>query len=63
MTNFEQITESPEALAEQLVYHYYDEFNGDEWFGVTGDGIRESFKTRDEAVIATLEWLGKEVEK
>lgn len=63
MTNFERITESPETLAKQLVYHYYDEFNGDVWFGVTGDGIRESFKTRDEAVIATLEWLGKDVEK
>lgn len=63
MTNFEKITESPEAMAEHLVYSYYDEFDGDEWFGVTGDGIRESFKTRDEAVIATLEWLGKEAEK
>lgn len=62
-SNFDRITVSPEALAEQLVYHHYDEFNGNEWFGVTGDGIRESFKTRDEAVIATLEWLGKEVEK
>lgn len=60
-TNFDQITESPEALAEQIVYHHHDEFNGDEWFGVTGDGIRESFKTREKAVIATLEWLGKEV--
>ena len=63
MTNFEQITESPEALAERLVYHRYDEFGSDEWFGVTGDGIRESFKTRKDAVIATLGWLNKEVEK
>lgn len=63
MTNFEQITESPEALAENLVYHRYDEFGSDEWFGVTGDGIRESFKTRENAVIATLVWLKNEVKK
>lgn len=63
MTNFDRITESPEALAEQLVYHHYDEFNGDEWFGVTGDGIRESFKTRKESVTVTLEWLKKEKEE
>lgn len=63
MTNFERITESPAALAGHLVYSHYDEFGGNEWFGVTGDGIRESFKTRDEAVIATLEWLKNEVEK
>ena len=63
MTNFERITKSPEALAERLVYHHHDEFNGDEWFGVTGDGIRESFKTRENAVIATLVWLKNEVEK
>lgn len=62
MTNFERITGDPKILAEQLVYSHYDEFDGDVWFGVTGDGIRESFKTRDEAVIATLEWLNKEVE-
>ena len=62
-TNFDRITSGQKILAEQLVYHYYDEFNGDEWFGVTGDGIRESFKTREKAVIATLEWLGKEVDK
>lgn len=62
-TNFDRITAYPRILAENLVYHRYDEFNDDEWFGVTGDGIRESFKTREKAVIATLEWLGKEVEK
>lgn len=61
--NFDRITSGQKILAEKLVYSVWDEFNGDEWFGVTGDGIRESFKTRDEAVIATLEWLGKEVEK
>ena len=61
--NFDRITGDPKILAEQLVYSRHDEFYGDVWFGVTGDDIRESFKTRDEAVIATLEWLGKEVEK
>lgn len=62
-SSFDRITVSPEALAEQLVYHHYDEFNGDEWFGVTGDGIRESFKTRKESVTVTLEWLKKEKEE
>ena len=63
MTNFDRITGDPKILAEQLVYSHYDEFYGDVWFVVTGDGIRESFKTREKAVIATLEWLGKEVAK
>lgn len=61
--NVDRITADPKILAEKLVYSRYDEFEGDEWFGVTGDGIRESFRTREEAVIATLEWLEKEVEK
>ena len=63
MTNIERITADPKILAEQLVYSHYDEFDGDVWFGVTGDGIRESFKTRENAVIATLEWLKKEKEE
>lgn len=63
MTNFEKIIGDPKILAENLVYHRYDEFGSDEWFGVTGDGIRESFKTRENAVIATLVWLKNEVEK
>ena len=63
MTNFERITGDPKILAEQLVYSRYDEFDGDVWFGVTGDGIRESFKTRENAVIATLVWLKNEVEE
>ena len=62
-TNFDLVAESPKDLAENLVYSHHDEFGSDEWFGVTGDGIRGSFKTRDEAVIATLEWLDKEVEE
>lgn len=49
MTNFERITGDPKILAEQLVYSHYDEFDGDVWFGVTGDGIRESFRTRENA--------------
>lgn len=62
-TNFDRITVDQRTLAEQLVYSHYDEFDGDVWFGVTGDGIRESFKMRENAVIATLEWLRREVEK
>ena len=63
MTNFEKITESPEALAEKVVYSAFDEFDGNEWFGITGNKIRESFKNKEEAVAATLEWLNEEVEK
>lgn len=62
ITNFDRITESPEAMAEQLVYSYYDEFDGDKWFGVTGKGIRESFNTKEEAITATLKWLNMEAE-
>lgn len=62
-TNFDRITESQEALAKQLVYSYYDEFDGDKWFGVTGKGIRESFNTKEEAITATLKWLNMEAEK
>ena len=61
--NVDRITGGPKILAEHLVYSRHDEFDGDEWFGVTGDGIRESFKTRKESVTVTLEWLKKEVEK
>lgn len=63
LTNFDRITDDQRTLAENLVYLHHDEFGSDEWFGVTGDGIRESFKTRKDAVIATLGWLNKEVEK
>lgn len=61
--NFDRITDYPGILAENLVYSHHDEFGRDEWFGVTGDGIHEAFKTKRDAVTATLEWLEKEVEK
>lgn len=61
-TNFDRITESQEALAEQMVYSAFDEFDGNEWFGITGNKIRESFKNKEEAVAATLKWLNEEVE-
>ena len=62
MTNFEKITESPEALAEQLVYSSWDGFNGNRWSGIV-NGIRYAFNTKEEAVTATLEWLNKEAEE
>lgn len=61
--NFDRIAESPEALAEQMVYSAFDEFDGEEWFGITGNKIRESFKNKEEAVAATLKWLNDEVEE
>lgn len=62
-TNFDKITVSPEALAEQLVYSAWDGFNGTLFSGIASDGIRYSYKTREEAVAVTLEWLKKEVEE
>lgn len=62
-TNFDRITESPEALAKQMVYPSLDEFYGEVWFGITGNKIRESFKNKEEAVAATLKWLKEEVEE
>ena len=59
-TNFDRITESPEALAEKLVYSVWDEFNGYRW---TSSVIQYAYKRRREAVTATLEWLNKEVEE
>lgn len=66
MTNFERITESQEALADAIVrlwVRYTREFPQFVWLGIKDNESYESFKTRGEAVIATLEWLGKEVEK
>ena len=62
-TNFDRIAESPEALAKQMVYSAFDEFDGEEWFGITGNKIRESFKNKEEAVTATVKWLNEEVEE
>lgn len=62
-TNFDHITESPEALAEQLVYSAWDGLNGTMFSGIVSDGIRHAYKTREEAVASTLEWLKKEFEK
>ena len=60
-TNFDRITESPEALAEQLVYSAWDGFNETVFSGIVSDGIRYEYKKRKEAVAATLEWLRREV--
>lgn len=61
-TNFYQLIKSPEALAEKLVY-FSDSHHGAVWFGFARNGFREGFDSKEEAVAATLEWLGKEVEK
>lgn len=63
LTNFDRITESPEALAEQLVYSAWDGFNETVFSGIVSDGIRYEYKKRKEAVAATLEWLRRKVEK
>lgn len=62
-TNFDHITESPEALAEKLVYSSEDEWYGKQYMAIVGDDICEWFRTRDQAVAATLEWLKKEKEE
>ena len=61
-TNFDRITESPEALAEQLVYSSWDGFHGDRWSGIV-NGIRFAFNTKKEAVTATLKWLNEEADE
>lgn len=62
MTNFENVTKTPKALAEKLVY-FSDSHHGAVWFGFARNGFREGFDSKEEAVAATLEWLGKGVEK
>ena len=66
MTNFEKITASPEALADAIVRLWVREvrsFPAFVWLGIKDNESYESFNKREEAVSATLEWLGKEVEK
>ena len=61
MTNFEKITESPKDLAEESVYVVYDKYSdGTEWMSVFVNG---TWRTWEEAVAATLEWLKKEKEE
>ena len=60
MTNFENVTKTPEALAEESVYVVYDKYSdGTEWMSVFVNG---TWRTWEGAVDATLEWLNKEVE-
>ena len=60
-TNFDRITESPEALAEKVVYLVTDKYDdGTEWHSVLVNG---GWRTREEAVAETLKWLNKEAEK
>lgn len=60
MTNFENVTKTPEALAEESVYIVYDKYSdGTEWMSVFVNG---TWRTWEGAVAATLEWLNKEVE-
>lgn len=52
MTVFEQITESPEMLAVELVT-----LDCDGWWAYVGIGKRKSYSTREEAIVATVEKL------
>ena len=62
MTNFDRITESPEALAENRVAASFDENGCFVWVGIVG-GKHKYFKNREEAVESTLKWLNEEVEE
>lgn len=62
MTNFDRITESPEALAENRVAASFDENGCFVWVGIVG-GKHKYFKNREDAVAATLKWLNEEVEE
>ena len=53
-TNFENVTKTPEAPAEESVYVAYDEYgDGAEWMSVFVNG---TWRTWEEAVAATPEW-------
>lgn len=59
-TNFDRITESPEALAKKVLYLVTDKYDdGTEWHSVLVNG---GWRTREEAVTATLKWLNMEAE-
>lgn len=61
MTNFENVTKTPKALAEESVYVVYDKYSdGTEWMSVFIEG---TWRTWEEAVAATAQWLNKEAEK
>lgn len=60
-TNFDWITENPSTLAAKLVYPYDDEWYGRQWFGFAPNGTRLAFRTKGEAVDATVEYLKQEV--
>lgn len=71
MTNFEKITESPEALAEFFVYAEVEDYFDDNrnyhvlskaWLSkIIDDSV--AFRTKEEAVAATIKWLNKEAEE
>lgn len=58
---FYRITRSPEVLAKELITTSYDEFkNCTVYWAWLGDGRREAYCTREEAIAATVAKL-KEV--
>lgn len=58
-TYFDQISASPEALAERVVYIVTDKYSdGNEWMSAIVNGF---WLTRREAVDATIEYLKQEV--
>lgn len=58
-TNFDRITESPEKLAERVVYVVTDKYSGgNEWMSAIVNG---SWLIRRAAVAATVEYLRQEV--
>ena len=62
-TNFDWITENPSTLAAKLVYPYDDEWYGRQWFGFAPNGTRLAFRTKGEAVDATVEYLKQKVKE
>ncbi len=61
-TNFDRITENQSTLAAKLVYPYDDEWYGRQWFGFAPNGTRLAFRTKGEAVDATVEYLRQETD-
>lgn len=64
-TNFDRITESPEALANAIVRLWVREvrsFPAFVWLGIKDDDSYETFENLLDAISKTLDWLNKEVE-
>ena len=62
-TNFDYITESPEALAEKMIHLWVNDCHRFVWLGIDDNGGYKAFRKKAEAFESTLKYLNKEVEE